>query len=634
MRFKHFVSLFTGFFCIAASLFAQNGNLYIPLEIQQAYANGTRSPNGTPGPNYWQNGSDYQIRVTLEPATRTVRGQESVTYNNNSPDTLRELVIRLYPDIFKKGAIRDEAVDPGDVTDGVNVGAISVNGSKLDLQAGRPLVRRTGTNLFITLSRPLMPKSKLNLEISWDYTIPAKTHIREGTYGENTFFVAYWYPQIAVYDDVHGWDVMNYTGTQEFYNDFSNFDVEITVPKDFLVWATGTWQNPAEVLTGEYLKRYQRATQTDEIVHVVEAKDLRQGGITANKPQNVWKYRAENVPDFAFALSNRYLWDATSTVVDATSGRRTTVGAAYDPKSEDFTQVARFGRESVAYFSTQMPGVPFPYPNLTVFNGSGGMEFPMMVNDGSMGTNLEEAAEVTAHEIAHTYFPFYMGINERRYAWMDEGWASFLPNRIPFRKSAADAQTFTVQRTNAAYLSMYAGKEEEMPMMTPTNLLTGFSYGFATYFRPAVAYATLEEVLGRDKFKGVLQEYMRRWNGKHPMPYDFFYSFNAAAGEDLTWFWRPWFFEKGYPDLALRVTPEGNGTKVVVERKGSLPVPVHLQVTYADGTVETYAETARVWKDGAAEFAVEKTFTKPVRTVTLGDSQVPDANPRDNTYAR
>jgi aminopeptidase N len=281
-----------------------------------------------------------------------------------------------------------------------------------------------------------------------------------------------------------------------------------------------------------------------------------------------------------------------------------------------------------------MPGVPFPYPNLTVFNGSGGMEFPMMVNDGSMGTNLEEAAEVTAHEIAHTYFPFYMGINERRYAWMDEGWASFLPNRIPFRKSAADAQTFTVQRTNAAYLSMYAGKEEEMPMMTPTNLLTGFSYGFATYFRPAVAYATLEEVLGRDKFKGVLQEYMRRWNGKHPMPYDFFYSFNAAAGEDLTWFWRPWFFEKGYPDLALRVTPEGNGTKVVVERKGSLPVPVHLQVTYADGTVETYAETARVWKDGAAEFAVEKTFTKPVRTVTLGDSQVPDANPRDNTYAR
>jgi aminopeptidase N len=262
------------------------------------------------------------------------------------------------------------------------------------------------------------------------------------------------------------------------------------------------------------------------------------------------------------------------------------------------------------------------------------MEFPMMVNDGSTGTNLEEAAEVTAHEIAHTYFPFYMGINERRYAWMDEGWASFLPNRLPFRKSAGDAETFTVQRTNAMYLSSYAGKEEEMPMMTPTNLLTGFSYGFATYFRPAVAYATLEDVLGQDKFKAVLGEYMRRWNGKHPVPYDFFYSFNAAAGEDLSWFWRPWFFEKGYPDLALRVTPEGNGARIVVERKGSLPVPVRLQVTYADGTTETYAETARVWKDGATEFAVKKAFTKPIRTITLGDAQVPDVNPRDNVYAK
>jgi hypothetical protein len=634
MPVKHSLSLFAGFFCVAASLFAQNGSLYVPLEMQQAYRAGTRSSNGMPGPNYWQNGSDYQIRVTLEPATRTVRGQQSVAYTNNSPDTLRELVIRLYPDIFKQGAIRDEAVDPGDITDGVNVSAISVNGSKLDLKARRPLFRRSGTNLFIALSRPLMPNGKLNLEMSWDYVIPAKTHIREGTYGENTFFVAYWYPQIAVYDDVHGWDVLNYTGTQEFYNDFSNFNVEITVPKDFLVWATGTWQNPAEVLTGEYLKRYQRATQTDEIVHVVEANDLRRGGITANKPQNVWKYRAENVPDFAFALSNRYQWDATSTVVDAASGRRTVVGAAYDPKSEDFKEVARFGRESVAYFSAQMPGVPFPYPNLTVFNGSGGMEFPMMVNEGSTGSDLEEAAEVAAHEIAHTYFPFYMGINERRYAWMDEGWANFLPNRIPFRKSPDACRTFTVQRINAIYFSTYAGKEEEMPMMTPSNLLTGFSYGFAAYFRPAVAYATLEDVLGPDKFKAVLQEYMRRWNGKHPVPYDFFYSFNAAAGEDLSWFWRPWFFEKGYPDLVLRVTPGSSGARIVVERKGSLPVPVRLRVTYADGTLETYAETARVWKDGATEFTVKKTFLKPIRTITLGDTQVPDVNPRDNAYAK
>jgi aminopeptidase N len=217
---------------------------------------------------------------------------------------------------------------------------------------------------------------------------------------------------------------------------------------------------------------------------------------------------------------------------------------------------------------------------------------------------------------------------------MDEGWASFLPNELPFRKAASDAQTFTVQRTNAAYLSMFAGKEQEMPMMMPSNLLTGFAYGFASYFRPAVAYATLQEVLGKDKFKQVLREYMRRWNGKHPVPHDFFYSFNSAAGEDLSWFWKPWFFEKGYPDLALKVSPGENGSKITVERKGNLPVPIRLTVTYADGTTDNYVETARAWKDGATEFTLDKIFTKPIRRVTLGDTQVPDAKPQDNTYSK
>ncbi len=633
MLFTRFLSLISGFFLISVSLFAQQGDLYVPLEVQTAYAKGTRSPDGTPGPNYWQNKSDYRIRVRMEPATRTVRGQETVTYTNNSPDTLRQLVVRLYPDIFKKGNIRDEAVDPDDITDGVNVSAVTLNGSKLDLKARKPLFRRSGTNMIFMLARPLLPGGRLNLEMNWDYTVPAKTHIREGTYGENTFFVAYWYPQIAVYDDVHGWDTFNYTGTQEFYNDFSDFDVEITVPDGFLVWATGVWQNPGEVLKEEYADRYRQATQSAEVVHIVDAKDLRKGNITAGKPQNVWKFRAGNVPDFAFALSNRYLWDATSTVADPATGRRTTVSAAYDPKSDDFTQVARFGRESVAYFSTQLPGVPFPYPNLTVFNGSGGMEFPMMVNDGS-SPDLEDAAEVTAHEIAHTYFPFYMGINERRYAWMDEGWAQFLPNEIPFRRKASDSQTFTVQQENARYFSLFAGKEQEMPMMTPTNLLSGFSYGFASYFRPAVAYAQLQEVLGKEKFRQVLQDYMRRWNGKHPIPYDFFYSFNAAAGEDLSWFWKPWFFDKGYPDLGLKVTSEGKESKIVVQKKGTLPVPVRLKVTYRDGSEETFSETARVWKDGAAEFTLNKTLGKAIRSVVLGDAQIPDVNPEDNVIRR
>lgn len=611
--------------------FAQSTELYVPLEIQRAYQQGTRSVQGTPGPNYWQNRSDYQIKATFEPETRQLSGEETVTYTNNSPDTLRQLVIRLYPDIFKKGAARDEAVAPVDITDGVDIEQLTVNGKTLDLKGNNAPVRRTGTNMFVSLPTPLFPANKVKLTVNWSYTIPKETHIREGSYGKSSFFVAYWYPQIAVYDDISGWDIIDYTGTQEFYNDFGNFDVELTVPGGYAVWATGVLQNPDDVLAKEVAGRYQQARTSDEIVRIVTKEDVRKGRITAGKSSQTWRFQAEYVPDFAFATSNEYLWDATSVVVDPKTNRRTVVGAAYNPDSKDFYEVARFGRQSVEYFSKELPGIPFPYPSLTVFNGSGGMEFPMMVNDGSYG--LKEAAEVTAHEIAHSYFPFYMGINERKYAWMDEGWAQVLPNEIPFKLKPADNQTFNVQSYNARYLSSFIGKELEMPMMTPSVLLNGLSYGFASYFRPGVAYALLKNMLGDEKFKRTLQEYMRRWNGKHPVPYDFFYSFNEASGQNLNWYWKPWFFEPGYPDLAVKnISATESPAKITVENKGTLPVPVYLRITYADGTSEVVQQSVGVWEDGQKEIVLDVPDGKAILRVELGNLQIPDVDLSNNTF--
>lgn len=608
----------------------QAGDLYVPLELQQAYAEGTRSKDGKPGPNYWQNRSDYTINVELVPATRQIKGEETVAYTNNSNDTLTQVVVRLYPNIFKKGAARDEDVDPDDVTEGVTISSLQVNGKPLEVKSsgGRAAaVRYTTTNMYVRLPQPLFPKGSVKLAIAWNYTIPAKTHIREGSYGENTFMVAYWYPQIAVYDDVDGWDRLEYGAQTEFYNDFSNFDVTVRVPQNVLAWGTGVWQNPDQVLSPTYLTRYQNSKKSNEIAHIVTAEDWQKGGITQAKPQLAYQFKAENVPDFAFAVSNRYLWDATSAQVES-SGRRTAISAVYDVNSKDFYEVARFSKQSVEYLSTQMPGVPYPYPNLTVFNGSGGMEFPMFVNDGSFP--IEEAAEVAAHEIAHTYFPFYMGINERKYAWMDEGWAQFLPNGIPFK---IGENTFYPQQTNALYLASVNGRELEMPMMIPSTLLdNGLSYGFSSYFRPAIAYATLQNVLGKDKFKQVLNEYMRRWNGKHPSPYDFFFSFNDAAKEDLTWFWKPWFFERGYADLGIKKVETGKTTKITIARNGLLPVPIALTVTFADGTTDTHQETARVWQSGAKEFAITKKYSKTIQKIELGDLQIPDVNAKDNVY--
>lgn len=601
-------------------------NLPVPLEIQKAYAAGTRSTDGKPGAKYWQNHSDYKIQVQLDPATRRITGSEKVVYTNNSPERLQNLVIRLYPDIFKKDANRDDReIDPADINDdGVEIVEVLVNGTKARTQ-------RNGTNMFVPIQGGLATGNELTLDVKWTYLIPAKSHIREGTYFKSTFMVAYWYPQIAVFDDLQGWDRLDYTGQKEFYNDFNNFEVDITVPASHLVWATGVWQNPEKILAPEYLDRYKRSRTSDETIRIVTSQDREKGGVTLAKDgTHTYSFKAEHVPDFVFAASDTYLWDAASALADAKTGRRTGVAAVYHPTSHDFPEVTRYAKQCVEYFSTYLPGVPFPYPNETVFNGSGGMEFPMFVNDGSYPHTF--AAEVTAHEIAHTYFPFYMGINERKYAWMDEGWAQTLPNWMEFDTPGA-AKKFMPQQGNAQYFDMFAGKEQEQPMMVPTNLLTGNAYTIATYMRPSQAYTFLRDMLGQEKFKATLQEYMARWNGKHPMPYDFFFSFNDYLKEDLSWYWKPWFFERGYPDLAIgEVTSKKGKTKIRVDRKGSLPVPLRLIVLFNDDTSEEINETARIWKTGATSFDVEKKFDKPVKKITLSGIMIPDVNRKDNTW--
>ena len=606
---------------------AQNvQNLVVTREIQQAYEKGSRSTNGQPGASYWQNHSDYKIKVELDPATRQISGSETVTYTNESPNKLQNLIVRLYPNIFDKNSPRDDrSIDPIDIKDStiVRLTTVRINGQDV-----KPTVR--GTNATLRIPNGLEAKQALTLEVTWSYLIPEKTHIREGTYFKTSFMVAYWYPQIAVYDDIDGWDTADYTGKEEFYNDFSNFDVEVTVPASHLVWATGVWQNPEQILSNEYLDRYKGARTSDQIVNVVTAADREKGGIALAKDgKHTFRYRAEKVPDFVFAASDTYLWDMSS--VEVEPGRRTAVAAVYHPKSKGFPDVCRYARQSVEYFSKTFPAVPFPYPNETVFNGSGGMEFPMFVNDGDFGGSAFDA-EVTAHEIAHTYFPFYMGINERKYAWMEEGMAQFLPNWLEFDIRNM-GKKYRPQQTNAIAYSQGAGRSGDVPLMVPTNQIkSGSSHGLAAYIRPAQASTFLKEMLGDEKYLAALHEYMRRWNGKHPVPYDYFFSFNDALKEDLSWYWKPWYFEKGYPDLALAEVSKGkkNKTKIRVDKVGSIPTSMVLKVTFDDGSTEEIKETARIWQ-ASNSYTLEKDFGKKVTKDTLTNNMIPDTNLKNNT---
>lgn len=599
--------------------------LFFPRNLQRAYDKGTRSPDGKPGPKYWQNRAAYAIKAGLEPKKRRLSGEAAITYYNNSPDTLKIIRLKLAHDLYRKGGQRASDVSPDDVDEGVRIAALTYNGKPV------PETQRRRRNTFLDIQldgMPLLPGASASIAVNWSYTLPAdKNAARECVCDPTTFFVPYWYPQVAVYDDLRGWADAPYNGLQEFYHEFADYDVTLTLPKGYMVWATGEWQNAADLLDSVYLDRYTRAHTATEVIKVFTEAELKAGGVFKKQKQHVFHYKASDVPDFAFAASDHYNWDATSVVVDDRTGRRTFVSAAYDSKSNDFYQVARIAADGIRLMSTWLPGYPFPYPCMTVFNGNDGMEYPMMVNDASVGENF--VTSLTVHEVAHTYFPFMMGINEQDYAWMDEGWASFFDFLL--------ADSLTGNKSNLRGYNFVAGTDSDVPPMTRSRFLSGGAYGNAAYGRPQNAYIALLDLLGYDTFHRCMTEYMDRWKGKHPMPYDFFHTFNEVSGQNLDWFWRPWFFEWGYPDLGVRpvVRDEtANCDVIFVQKNGSIPVPVYLDIQYSDGSQESLHYKADIWKDGQTYIKIQAATGKTVASVALGHRTVPDTERKNNTWKK
>lgn len=615
-------------------LFPQNKSIFIPRDIQKAYEKGTRSYDGKPGPNYWVNHSDYKIKAELFPATREVKGSEEIIFYNESPDSLRQLVFRLYQDIMKKGSARDYSVSPSDLTDGVKIDTLIINGAGIDINSKERTAVRQGTNLIVRrLPKAIAPKSSVRIETRWSFIIPKETRLRMGAYSDSTFYIAYWYPQVSVYDDIEGWDRNDYGGAVEFYNDKNNFELEYTVPANFVVWGSGLYQNIEEVLKPEIVARYKKAWTADEIIKVITKEDLKTG-VTKGKEKNVWKLKADGVPDISWAASSCYVWDATSVEVDD-NGRRVLTDAVYPPKSKSYEEVALFAKLTVQQLSKDLPGEPFPYPKITTFNGEteggGGMEMPMMCNNG-IGSRPAQAG-VTCHEIAHDYFPFYMGINERKYAWMDEGWATFFTSANI--NNIVDAGGFDSFEGNIKQVSLAMGLENDIPAIAPSISARGQLSGFTAYPKAATSYYFLKDALGDELFKKALHEYIKRWNGKHPLPYDFFFTFNDVAKQDLNWFWNPWFIEHGYPDLAVKSVNQNKGkTEIVIEKVGTVPVPIDLEITFADDTKENIYKNTSSWKDGNREFKIELTSKKEIKKVELITKKSADAEPQNNSWEK
>ncbi len=600
--------------------------LPIPRNHQRAYTAGTRAATGRPGPNYWQNSAAYTIAVDFDPATRLVSGTVGIDYRNDSPDSLRSLLFKLYPNVYQKGAPRDRRFEPTDVHDGVKITQLSIGGQTVDVAKLRP----DNTNLRVPAPRAVGPRSTVRVELTYSYTLNKESHMRTGEVAPGAAFVAYFFPRIAVYDDVRGWNTTPYTGDAELYNDFGTFDVAITVPRDFIVWATGDLLNPTEVLQKPIIKRLDAAARQDGCVMVVSPEEAQRRNLTAQNPRNTWRFRATDVPDFVFATSDHYAWQSTSVLVDPATKRRTRCDAVYDPKHKDFEDVARFTRQTVDAMSYQFPKWPFPYSHMTVVDGLDQMEYPMMVNDNPTADRVE-AITLTDHEVFHTMFPFYMGINETQYGWMDEGWATYGEWVISGIIDPKIADDYGMPPYNAL-----AGSEADPPIMTLTPGLTDRAVLLNSYVKPALGYRYVQDLLGEEKFTKALHQYIRTWHGKHPLPLDFFNAMNDGAGQNVNWFWRRWFYESGTPDLGITsVETRTNGGGVIrIDAHGAKPVPIDLTVTFSDGTTQHLHRSIGVWATGATQAVLEVTSPKEIKSVKLGSLYVADINPADNEWKK
>jgi Peptidase family M1 domain len=636
----------------AAPWIISNGNpdaeLYVPRDIEATYDKGTRSRDGKPGPNYWQNHSVHNMRITVSPPSKRIEGDQEIVYTNNSPDTLNEIIFRMYLNSHQPEAMRDRSYKPEFLTRGIEVTEFNIENKPVEwanTEGQNAFYNVPGSTVHrIKLEKPLPPKASVRIQMRWNYDLTRDNEWKEGATDETSFYLAYFFPRITNYSDYSGWDVAPFTTGREFNNDFADFNVEIDTPKDFLVWATGELQNPGAVLQPKIAAALKSSLTSDKVTTLAESADVQSGKVTLQRDRLIWIWKASNVPDFALGISNHYRWDAASVVVDPATGRRTAVQSAYADRATDFKPMVEMAREALKFASAKYPGVPYPYPKTTIFLGTADEEYPMMVNDSS---NVDSALAkqfpenvftgfVATHEILHSWFPFYMGINEKRYPFMDEGWTTafeYLRNREVIGPQLADGLFKYMRVDTVGWALPLSGND--LPIVTPHDTMYGQApvFAFNQYGKAALGYLALKDLMGDAAFKKGLHTFMERWHGKRPLPWDMFNSFNNAGVGNYNWFFNNWFFGYNYMDIGLgEVRSEGDAHKIQVKNMGGMAMPFDLVVAYADDTIDRIHQTPAVWKNNPRETLVTVQSSKVLRSVTIDGGIFRDFGPTDNEW--
>jgi hypothetical protein len=616
----------------AAQAPAGGDTLPVPPSVFRALTlpapNQYRTGSGRPGTGYWQQRADYRIVASLDTASRVLRGRETVHYTNNSPDALPYVWMFVEQNICDRHGITEQLDQPplvflGSTFDfsckGFNGGLvlerISVQGRGL-----RPQVY--GTTMRVDLPQPLPTGRSIDLAVSWHFIVPdygAGRMARDGSLYE----IAQWYPRLAVYDDVRGWNHDPYIGAGEFYLEYGSFDVSLTVPASFLIAATGTLRNPEVVLTPAQRNRLAIARTSTQPVAIVTQEEA--GDAARSRPSRsgeiTWRFTADSVRDFAFATGPMVRWDASSY-------NGILIQTLYRPQAIRWTEANRMAREAIKYFSEHW--YRYPYPQATTVEGPiEGMEYPMLTFVPN-SSSREELQWVLSHEFGHEWFPMVVGSNERLYPWMDEGFNTFIDLGGAAHYFAGTAYGDSIE---VHPLHLYAGHAipgKEQPLIVrPVESRDLFWTG---YQKPALMLQTLRyEVLGKDRFDRAFREYIKAWAYKHPTPADFFRIMRDASGVDLDWFWRDWIYTTARLDQAV----DSIGTeKVYLSNRGTMTLPLEMDLVYDNDSTQRVQLPVEMWNLGP-HFAYRIRGGQPVKRVVVDPRQaLPDVDRGNNQRSR
>ena len=603
--------------------------------------NEVRSASGAPGAKYWQNHADYKLNVVLDTAKHRITGSSLITYTNNSPDPLAFLWLQVDQNIYRQDS-RGEATSP--VTGGRFNNKTFTNGDEIK---GVYIVKNgkeekidyvvTDTRLQIKLHDTLRSGgAKIQIKIDYGFDVPeygtdrtGRVHTKNGWIYE----IAQWYPRMEVYDDITGWNVIPYMGSSEFYLEYGNFDYTITAPASLVVVGSGELLNPSDVLTPKIIARLAAAKNSDKTLMVKDSIDLTGHDAYPQKAELTWHFFCKNARDVSWAASKAFIWDAAR--INLPSGKKALAQSVYPIESKGqnaWSRATEYVKGAIELYSTEW--YEYTYPVATNVGGSvSGMEYPGIVFCGS-DSQAGSLWEVTNHEFGHNWFPMIVGSNERKYAWMDEGFNTFI-NKVD-TKIFNKGEYFEPTDQQKAAPAMFS--EGMDAIMNTPDVINQENLGFAAYEKPALGLTILrEQILGEKRFDYAFQTYIKRWAFKHPTPWDFFHSMDNAAGEDLGWFWNEWFFTTWKLDQSVKSIgyngDPSKGSLITIENLGEMAMPATVFVKEENGKTGTVKLPAEIWQRGGTWTFAYASTSKILYAIIDPDHVLPDINPENNSFS-